>query len=247
MVNDTTTLNGALSELGETMAANLTTQGVSSTASEGLTTLAGKILDIQGGGGSTIIFEDDATNNNRDTLFGASSISLRNSGTSTVTWTSSSPSYYQVKVTKSNSDSFIEYLPLRGITDSFKLTIKYKLPSTTSYSYVGLYYYIDSNNWGGVKGLNDAQWVSSKTSGTFAEQEYRTGQSLNNNYYTNEIVYNKTANTLSISTYDSSDTLIQSKTMNIPVTLTSSVKWGNAAAWSNGDKNNIYLLKAEYI
>ena len=51
MVNDTTTLNGALSELGETMAANLTTQGVSSTASEGLTTLAGKILDIQGGGG----------------------------------------------------------------------------------------------------------------------------------------------------------------------------------------------------
>ena len=51
MTNDTTTLNGALQELGETMARNLTTQGVPSTYTEGLTTLAGKILDIQGGGG----------------------------------------------------------------------------------------------------------------------------------------------------------------------------------------------------
>ena len=52
MTNDTSTLNGALQELGETMAANLVTQGVQASASDGLTTLAGKILDIQGGGGS---------------------------------------------------------------------------------------------------------------------------------------------------------------------------------------------------
>lgn len=51
MPNDITTLNGALRQLGETMASNLTTQGVPSTYDEGLTTLAGKILDIQGGGG----------------------------------------------------------------------------------------------------------------------------------------------------------------------------------------------------
>ncbi len=49
MTNDTNTLNGALRELGETMAANLTTQGVASTWDEGLTTLAGKILDITPG------------------------------------------------------------------------------------------------------------------------------------------------------------------------------------------------------
>lgn len=243
-----TTLNGALELLGETMAENLTTMGlIGVSASDGLTTLAGKILQISGGGGSTTIFEDDATNNNRDTLFGASSISLRNSGTSTMTWNSASPSYYQVQVTNSSSDSFIEFLPLQGVTDSFKLTMKYKLPSTNSVSYVGLYYYIDDNNWGGVKGLNDAQWVSDKTNGTFSEQEYRTGQSNTTDYYTHEIIYNKTANTLAISTYDSSDNLIQSKTMNIPITLTSSVKWGNAVAWSNGDKNNIYYLKAEYL
>ena len=62
MVNDTSTLNGALQELGETMAANLTQQGVTSSASEGLTTLAGKILDIQTGGGSCyhIEFSEDS-------------------------------------------------------------------------------------------------------------------------------------------------------------------------------------------
>ena len=46
MTNDTNTLNGSLRQLGETMAANLTTQGVPSTYDEGLTTLAGKILQI---------------------------------------------------------------------------------------------------------------------------------------------------------------------------------------------------------
>lgn len=51
MVNDTNTLNGALQELGETMADNLQSMGVSDAlASDGLTTLAGKILDIQTGG-----------------------------------------------------------------------------------------------------------------------------------------------------------------------------------------------------
>lgn len=46
MTNDTTTLNGALMELGETMASNLTSKGVSASANDGLTTLAGKILKI---------------------------------------------------------------------------------------------------------------------------------------------------------------------------------------------------------
>ena len=53
MTNDTSTLNGALMELGETMAANLTSKGVTASASDGLTTLAGKILDIQTGGGGS--------------------------------------------------------------------------------------------------------------------------------------------------------------------------------------------------
>lgn len=47
MTNDTSTLNGALSELGETMADNLVSMGVTgASASDGLTTLANKILNI---------------------------------------------------------------------------------------------------------------------------------------------------------------------------------------------------------
>ena len=49
MVNDTTTLNGSLMELGETMASNLTAKGVSASANEGLTTLANKINQIYTG------------------------------------------------------------------------------------------------------------------------------------------------------------------------------------------------------
>ena len=50
MTNDTNTLNGALQELGETMASNLQAKGVTASASDGLTTLAGKILTIPSGG-----------------------------------------------------------------------------------------------------------------------------------------------------------------------------------------------------
>jgi len=46
MTNDITTLNGALAELGELMASNLSNKGVEANAEEGLTTLANKILDV---------------------------------------------------------------------------------------------------------------------------------------------------------------------------------------------------------
>lgn len=47
MTNDINTLNGALQELGETLADNLVAMGVTDAeASDGLTTLAGKVLDI---------------------------------------------------------------------------------------------------------------------------------------------------------------------------------------------------------
>ena len=62
MTNDTTTLNGALAELGETMATNITAKGVSASASDGLTTLAGKISQISQSGGGTPVVEFDNTN-----------------------------------------------------------------------------------------------------------------------------------------------------------------------------------------
>ena len=58
--NDTSTLNGALAELGETMAANLEAKGVTASASDGLTTLAGKILTIPAGSCYHIEFSEDS-------------------------------------------------------------------------------------------------------------------------------------------------------------------------------------------
>ena len=56
MTNDISTLNGALTELGELMADNLVTMGVTDAqASDGLTTLANRILDIEQGGGCIMI------------------------------------------------------------------------------------------------------------------------------------------------------------------------------------------------
>lgn len=60
MVNDTNTLNGALQELGETMASNLQAKGVTASASDGLTTLAGKILTIPAGSCYHIEFSEDS-------------------------------------------------------------------------------------------------------------------------------------------------------------------------------------------
>ena len=62
MTNDITTLNGALTELGETLAENLETMGVTASASDGLSTLANAVLDIeQGGGGQEIVSFDNMT------------------------------------------------------------------------------------------------------------------------------------------------------------------------------------------
>ena len=47
-------LMSELEDLGELMATNLQAQGVTASASDGLTTLAAKILDIQGGGGGGV-------------------------------------------------------------------------------------------------------------------------------------------------------------------------------------------------
>ena len=60
MTNDTSTLNGALTELGELMADNLVTMGVTdATASDGLTTLANRILDVPQGSCLTLDLTSD--------------------------------------------------------------------------------------------------------------------------------------------------------------------------------------------
>lgn len=78
MSND---LNGSLEDLGDLMAANLTTKGVTSTGSEGLTTLAGKILSIpSGGGGCAKLVQGTFTTGSSRAGTGSTSISYSGSG-----------------------------------------------------------------------------------------------------------------------------------------------------------------------
>lgn len=82
MVNDTSTLNGSLTELGEKMAINLTAKGVTASANDGLTTLAGKISQIQtgSGGGSSNVVQGSFTTGSTRASTGTVSINYSGSG-----------------------------------------------------------------------------------------------------------------------------------------------------------------------
>lgn len=82
MANDTTTLNGSLQQLGETMATNLTAKGVTANASDGLTTLAGKIANISqsGGGGATNLVQGTFTTGSSGNTNASISLNYTGSG-----------------------------------------------------------------------------------------------------------------------------------------------------------------------
>lgn len=79
MVNDTTTLNGSLQQLGETLATNISSKGVSASPSDGLTTLASKVSQIQTGGGTSNVIQGTFTTGSTRNTTG--SVSLSYSGT----------------------------------------------------------------------------------------------------------------------------------------------------------------------
>ena len=195
--------------------------------------------------GPSYIINDDATTDNRLTLFG-SSISLRNSGTVSVDYDSSTPCYV-IKNTTANAEAFLPYPALEGITSSFKMTTESQ-SSGTNVCGIALYYYIDSNNWGGVKEEGQGMWFSTKTNGTFTETNKYQNTAYKNLNIKNEFIYDANAGTLTINRYDKDDpsTIFKTFTMNIPVTITSSVKWGTSTTWSTTQRN-LYEIKAEYI
>ena len=81
ITNDITTLNGSLMELGETLATNISAKGVQASASDGLTTLASKILQIQtGGGGCPRLLMGSFTTGSTRASVGTVSISYTGNG-----------------------------------------------------------------------------------------------------------------------------------------------------------------------
>lgn len=133
MVNDTTTLNGALSELGETLATNITSKGVSASASDGLTTLANKVLQISGDTPtpSTVLFEDDCSTD-KTSQYGNSVIIT--GGTSTLTFNTD---HYIMSGSGGDFNGFV--IPNTLGKDNIKVRIKAKLSqSNNAYNQFGL-------------------------------------------------------------------------------------------------------------
>lgn len=95
MVNDTNTLNGALSELGETLASNITSKGVSASASDGLTTLANKVLQISGDTPtpSTTLFEDKCDSSSGLSNYGSSVLVRGSNATCNLSYDSTNNCY----------------------------------------------------------------------------------------------------------------------------------------------------------
>ena len=185
---------------------------------------------------------DDASVDNSSTLFG-SSISLRNNGTNSVTYDSSTPCYV-LKNTRGSSESFRPYPALNGYTNSFKLTVRSK---NTTYATcpIALYYYIDDNNWGGLKDESTNIWVSSKTNGRFTESN-KGGTDHRYDEMTHEFIYDSVNNTLTINRYYNG-VIENTQVMNIPIVITSSVKWGTSITWDNNTTREIYEIIAEPI
>ena len=214
--NDTTTLNGALSELGETLATNITAKGVSASASDGLTTLANKVLQISGDTPtpSTVLFEDDCTSDKTSQY----STNVRIGSTTnvaTLTFDNTETAYYST-ITTTHDAWYGWVLPnTRGETD-IKITCKVKLTSTSAYNQflIGVTDNIaQSSSSNGnydmwrIRGDNKSDYLhnnGNEVSGSSAST------SVANNYV--YIVFEKTGTTIIGTVYDENMTQLQTYT-----------------------------------
>lgn len=127
------TLNGALELLGETLANNITSKGVSASASDGLTTLAGKILQITGGGGSTTLYYDPCTDNTK--LGNYTTIIRGEGGNCTTTWVEYDSTENAMKLTNcDNKTKSLQISALDGL-NNFTLEADFKLGGSSSQSF----------------------------------------------------------------------------------------------------------------
>ena len=150
ITNDTTTLNGALSELGETMATNITTKGVSASASDGLTTLAGKILQISGGGGGTTTYIDDKGNSSSGLSNYGSLHQLRiSSGPNGTLSYDSTMNAYKFTTTSANNDGFVDF-PITALDnkDNYYVEAEFYTTDTSTGGQSGIVLYPSTDTGG---------------------------------------------------------------------------------------------------
>ena len=132
-------LMSELEDLGELMATNITTKGVTASASDGLTTLANKVLQITGGGGSTTLFEDDCSSASGLSNYGTiHRLRLSTKGDGALSYDSTKNAY---KFSPSNvADSGFCDIPIPSLDNQDKYTIEAE-------------FFTDDSSTGGQSGL----------------------------------------------------------------------------------------------
>ena len=191
-------------ELGETMADNLVAKGVTASASDGLTTLAGKILDIQTGGSCYHIEFSEASY----TAIGGSAtleIYLQESyapkSGATVTVTGSDGSVY-TGITNSNG---VASVTVSNVSTATTFTATYSnVSDTCTVTVQTIYFYDDftsgtlSDNWIPI-GTNHTESINSNNQLVLK----RTGDGRGGIYYNQQITGDyKVTIDLASATYD---------------------------------------------
>lgn len=204
MVNDITTLNGSLSQLGETLASNITSKGVSASASDGLTTLANKVLQITGGGGSTVLFEDDCSVDNTSDYVNTIHIGST-STTINLAFDSSTNGYL---FTGTGGDYFGGKVIPFSFEDKISISCDAKLLNTSAYNQctIGITDSLNPSMSGNydffrIRGDNRCDYVHNNN-----DSSVKTGLSLVNNWITLEISIDGTSLTGKL--YDENKTLL---------------------------------------
>ena len=247
IVNDTSTLNGALAELGSLMAQNLTTQGlIGVSASDGLTTLANDILLIQGGGGGdlpTILFEDACNSSSGLSNYGTARNS-RNENSYSATLTVTDSSYYTVTQNTNTANGHIPITPLTGAED-IKITMETYTPSGGNTG-IGLMIWNSTSSRLGLTIQDDGSLFRvSLINGTTIDSQITT-LGLANKWITQEYTIDSTNNALTLKLYDGNNTLVYTYTDTLKITIGSNTVYGIDRQWYTGDAR-IRNIKAETL
>ena len=244
MVNDTNTLNGALMELGETLATNITAKGVSASASDGLTTLANKVLQISGDTPTptpTVLFYDDCSTD-RSSEYSAVNIS----GFSTPSIVYNSDGYYTINSSSSGNKGL--YIGNLSDLQDFKMSMKINRITISGNRQVGLALVNTSNNYyliSRFESSNNSMNVYTQTNST--NVFISVSQTLSNNsWYTLE--FTKEGNDYTVKCYDAEGTLLNTGTgTNTTFDNVSTLKAFIFLAWDSNKEFRIKDIKVETL
>lgn len=197
-------LMSELEDLGELMATNLTSKGVTASANDGLTTLANKVLQISGDTPTpTVLFYDDCSTD-RSSEYSAVNIS----GFSTPSIVYNSDGYYTINSSSSGNKGL--YIGNLSDLQDFKMTMKLNRIATSGNRQFG-FGLTDTSNYiiGRLESTNNSMNVYSQTNST--NVFLSVSQSISNgSWYTLQLI--KDGNDYTINCYDAEGTLLNTGT-----------------------------------